>query len=197
MGKLGCNLPDTREETGPGTDAGVSGSCDVTGSDVRGPFHIDGAPSRTTLAGTDEPGETMVIEGTLYGPDCETPLAGVMLDVWQADADGDYHGANDDYRLRGQMTTDAQGTYRFETIYPGHYPLGASMRPAHIHFTAIKPGYTPLTTQLYFSGDPYLSPNDPCGTGCNSGDPTLIIDLDESHPDADWHGRFDIILAEA
>ncbi|MFP4599856.1 MAG: hypothetical protein ACLFVJ_16480 [Persicimonas sp.] len=183
-----------------GSDAGVDARdaedpvCEPTGSDVEGPFHEPGAPERTVLADADEAGERLVIEGTVYGPDCTTPVDGALLDVWHADADGNYHDAEADYRLRGQMMSDTDGTYRFETIRPGHYPLGNSMRPAHIHFTITKPGYAPLTTQLYFAGDPYLSPNDPCGNGCNSGDPTLIIDLEDGPGDIDARGTFDIVL---
>ncbi len=183
-----------------GADTGVDAQdaenavCEPTGSDVEGPFHEPGAPERTVLADADEPGERLVIEGTVYGPDCSTPVEGALLDVWHADTDGNYHDAGADYRLRGQMMSDADGSYRFETIRPGHYPLGNSMRPAHIHFTITKPGYAPLTTQLYFAGDPYLSPNDPCGSGCNSGDPTLIIDLEAGQGDIDSRATFDIVL---
>lgn len=202
---LGCSSPsqagngesDAGHDTYESGDGGLDGEiCELTGSDVRGPFYEPGAPQRTVLAGAEEPGERMIIEGTVYGPDCETPVVGALLDIWQADQEGDYHGAGQDYRLRGQMLTDEEGRYQFETIRPGHYPLGGSMRPAHIHYTVTAPGYRSLTTQLYFSGDPYLSPNDPCGTGCNSGDETLIIDLEERQQGSPWQGTFDIILAQ-
>ena len=196
LGNLGCSASLTPNADPSSPEPGAS--CQLTGSDVRGPFHIDGAPQRTQLASPDEPGEPLLIEGTVYGPDCQTPVAGALLDIWHADAEGDYHGADQDYRLRGQLLTDDQGRYRFETIHPGHYPLGASMRPAHIHFTITRPGFRPLTTQLYFAGDPYLSPNDPCGRTCNSADPTLIIDL-QPPQDANqsWSGTFDIVLDRA
>jgi protocatechuate 3,4-dioxygenase beta subunit len=189
-------------DTGGGADAVAdadaadsgSASCEATGSDVEGPFHVEGAPERTVLAGPEEPGNRLLIEGTVYGPDCGDGLAGVLLDVWHADADGNYHDAADDYRLRGQMMTDADGRYSFETIIPGRYPLGGSTRPAHIHFMVSKPGFAPLTTQLYFAGDPFLKPNDPCGSGCNSGDPTLIIDLADRTDGEGAQGVFDIIL---
>lgn len=167
-------------------------ACTVTGADIKGPFHQPGAPARTILAGPQESGQRIVIEGRIYGPDCASPVAQALLDVWHADANGDYHNGTE-YRLRAQMTTDADGFYRFETIRPGHYPLGNSMRPAHIHFTISKPGYVPVTTQLYFADDPYLKPNDPCGT-CNSGDPTLVIALTAGAEHA--LGVFDIILGK-
>lgn len=183
-------------DAGDGRDApdADEATCEPTGSDVEGPFHQEGAPERTVLADANEPGERLVITGTVYESDCATPVADAMLDVWHADADGDYHGADEDYRLRGQMKTDANGEYRFETIRPGRYPEAGSLRPEHIHFIVSKPGFAPLTTQLYFAGDPYLAPNDPCSSVCNSGDPTLIIDLEEAQDNVDWQGTFDIVL---
>lgn len=201
LGNIGCGggLANNAEENAEGgATSPAPTSCDLTGSDVRGPFHLDGAPQRTRLASPDEPGESLVIAGTVYGPDCETPVAGALLDIWHADTEGDYHNADADWRLRGQVMTDQEGRYSFETILPGHYPLGASMRPAHIHFTITNPGYEPLTTQLYFKGDPYLAPNDPCGRNCNSGDPTLIIELEEAQEAGEpLRGTFDIVLSRS
>ncbi len=185
--------PDAPGDAAGDVDAS-SQTCEPTGSDVEGPFHLDGAPERTVLADAGEPGERIVIEGTVYGPDCRTPVAAANLDVWHADHEGNYHDDTTEYRLRGQIQTDAQGRYRFESIKPGRYPLGGSTRPAHIHFIVTKPGFAPLTTQLYFADDPFLSPNDPCGSGCNSGDPTLIIDLEPGQDGIDHRGTFDIVL---
>jgi catechol 1,2-dioxygenase len=182
-----------------GADAGIDGEgtlCMPTGKDVRGPFHARGAPERNVLADEGEPGERLVIEGTVMNEDCE-PLAGVLLDVWHADHQGQYHEAGTEYRLRGQMLTDPRGMFRFETIRPGNYPLSGSMRPAHIHFMVSKPGWSALTTQLYFAGDRYLAPNDPCGRTCNSGDPTQIIALERVKETAPWEGTFDIVLTRA
>ena len=172
--------------------------CPSTGSDILGPFHREGAPKRTMIAGHSEPGRRLMITGRVLKPDCQTPVSGAVLDIWHADANGKYDHDSAHYRLRAQVTTDAVGRYHFETIQPGHYPLGDSMRPAHIHFNVSYPGYRPLTTQLYFKDDPYLKPKDPC-EGCNSGDPTLIIelvsDVDADKPTA--RGVFDIVLRRA
>ena len=76
-------------------------------------------------------------------------------------------------------------------------PSPYAWRPAHIHFTVSAPGLTPVTTQLYFADDPYLAPNDACGT-CNSGDPTQIIPMNEETNEAGESvqvGWFDIVLA--
>lgn len=167
--------------------------CPLTQGDEEGPYYIPGAPLRRTLAGPKEPGDRIVIRGTVLGPDCRIPLAGALLDVWQADAAGRYHGENEEYRLRGQVRTDRQGRYEFETVRPGNYDLGDGLRPAHIHFTVTHPAHRPVTTQLYFRGDPHLAPNDPCGRGCNSDDPDRIVDL--APEKGVLAARFDVKLA--
>ena len=130
----------------------------------------------------------------MYGPDCETPLADAIVDVWHADADGNYHAAGVQYRLRGQMRTDAQGRYAFESIRPGHY----SGRPRHYHFNVSAAGHVPLTTQLYFVGDPNLGDNDTCQRPtCNSHDPTRIVAFETAPGPGDstqYNGTFDITL---
>ena len=173
----------------------VGEQCAPTGPDVQGPFYLPGAPRRTALAGPDEPGDPIVIRGTVLGPDCKTPLSGALLDVWQADAEGRYHDDREAYRLRGQLLTDAKGRYVFDSIVPGRYKLDGSFRPAHIHFTVASPRHETLTTQLYFKGDPYLAPNDACGSECRSDDPGRIIALEkETDGRARFSGRFDIAL---
>lgn len=136
----------------PGSDTGTS-ACPPTSSDVLGPYYRAGAPSRMTIASATEPGERLWLDGVVTGPDC-APLAGVVLDIWQADRDGVYYepNAGEPYRLRGKLASAADGTWQLDTIRPGNYMLGAnSWRPAHLH-------------------------NDGC-TSCGSDDPARIIRL--------------------
>jgi len=166
-----------------GREARADGACSPTESDFKGPMYLAGAPRRTALAGPKEPGERLRIRGTVFGPDCSSPLPRTLLDVWQADARGEYHWKDQDYRLRGQILTNERGEYELETIKPGGY----GGRPAHIHFTVSAPGHAPLTTQLYFKGDPRLD-HDVCGAACNSDDPHRIVEL------ANGRGTFDVVL---
>ena len=153
----------------PDTTAQV---CMPTASDALGPFHLQGAPFRLVLASPTEPGDRVIMSGTVRGPDCKTPLSGAIVDVWHADASGQYHSDTKTYRLRAQIKTDASGRYQFESIYPGHY----DKRPRHYHFIFTMPGHAPLTTQCYFKGDPYLGPNDSCPKPtCDSSDPARVL----------------------
>jgi catechol 1,2-dioxygenase len=167
-----------------GREARADEACAPTESDFKGPMYLAGAPRRTVLAGPKEPGERLRIRGTVFGPDCSTPLPRTLLDVWQADAHGEYHWKDEDYRLRGQILTNERGEYELETIKPAGY----GGRPAHIHFTISAPGHAPLTTQLYFKGDSRLD-HDVCGAACNSDDPHRIIEL------AKGRGTFDVVLS--
>ncbi|HUF50762.1 MAG TPA: hypothetical protein VMN60_08015 [Longimicrobiales bacterium] len=87
------------------------------------------------------------------------PLAGVVVDLWQCDAEGRYSDVRDtqgrfDTRgqqfLRGFQTTTAEGVARFRTIYPGWY----AGRTPHLHFKIrlIDGARTTheFTSQLYF-----------------------------------------------
>jgi len=86
-----------------------------------------------------------------------TPLAGVLVDVWHCDADGIYSDVRDPSFdttgkkfLRGSQRTDAAGTARFTTIYPGWY----HGRTVHIHFKLRGPATDgrsfDFTSQLFF-----------------------------------------------
>jgi catechol 1,2-dioxygenase len=152
-----------------------------TGSDALGPYFEAGSPRRTTrIADAEEPGVRLSLEGRVLAPHGHAVLAGYSLDLWQADVNGKYYSASDDYRLRGKITTDRLGRYRFETVLPGRYADDDGIRPAHLHVSFLSPGGNIiLTTQLYFAGDPFLGDADyaTCARSCNSSDPNRILTL--------------------
>ncbi|MBM3357269.1 MAG: intradiol ring-cleavage dioxygenase [Betaproteobacteria bacterium] len=127
--------------------------CRVTPRDALGPFYIKGAPSQPELCASGSGGtQKLAVSGRVLGmPDC-TPLAGALVEVWQADARGDYTqvGARQDdpgCLLRASLKTGADGRYTFRTVMPGEYPG----RPRHIHYRVSAKGYATLVTQLYFA----------------------------------------------
>jgi len=79
--------------------------------------------------------------------DCE-PVAGALLDFWQANDAGEYD--NEGYTLRGHQFAANDGTFRLETILPGLYPG----RTRHIHVKVQAANRPVLTTQVYFPGEP-------------------------------------------
>jgi protocatechuate 3,4-dioxygenase beta subunit len=174
----------------------LQAQCVPTTSDLEGPYYLPNAPNRTELASLSEPGQRLIIRGKVSAADCKTAIGGVLLDLWQADASGQYHNEDQNYKLRGQMRTDKNGVYEFASIVPGRYRQGDGFRPAHIHFVVSHPHFKELTTQLYFEGDPYLSPYDSCRQACGSDDPDRIIKLVPVRKQSkSWlEGRFDIVL---
>ena len=193
--------------------------CDLTTLDIVGPFYIPDSPSRTVLASPEEPGVRLFISGTIFANDCETPVEGTIIEVWHANDDGCYsinqecdtgNPDNDEFNLRGQMVSDSQGEYGFETIKPGWYMVGDNQfRPSHIHLKYTTSDGTTLITQLYFEGDPYI-PDDPWASSPEAehriipleetaeglvGEFNLFLDSNPGEVQVDLNGNLPMILA--
>jgi len=136
----------------------TAGACASTPDNILGPFYKDGAPLQHDLARGVQVTQPLEVRGRVVSCDCQTPLAGATVDVWQADEDGAYD--NDGFLLRGRVQTDSEGNYQYTSLLPGAYLNGAQYRPKHIHYKVTHPGARTLVTQLYFEGDPYI-PADP------------------------------------
>ena len=129
--------------------------CRPTPRDQLGPFYSKNAPEQTELCTSGSGGkERLIVTGRVLGADCK-PLAGALVEVWHADASGDYsqftRGKKDDPAclLRASLKTDAEGRYQFTSIVPAEYPG----RPRHIHYRVSHATHATLVTQLYFTGD--------------------------------------------
>ena len=114
---------------------------------------------RTTICSDKEPGEPLIVSGTIYAPDGRTPMEGITLSVYQTDATGVYTtrgGNNRNTRLHGSMRTNAEGKYEFRTIKPGAYP--GFTNPAHIHAYVSGPAYPEYWIDEYiFDDDRFVS----------------------------------------
>jgi catechol 1,2-dioxygenase len=159
---------------------GRAGECKITQSDILGPMYNYGAPFQAKLVGDSEPGERLMLGGTVYGEDCRTPLPFTFLEIWQADdagmydkkQPGNFAEPSPPFHLRGILMANEQGRYEIETIVPGSYPippgvpglehLGGLTRAKHIHIKVMPALHVALTTQLYFKGDQHLA-TDPWG----------------------------------
>ena len=118
-----------------------------THEQIEGPYFKPNSPLRTSLVTAGTPGTPLTVSGYVFGRSCQ-PIAGVLLDFWQADTNGAYDMSG--YAFRGHQFTDQSGAFTLTTIVPGLYPG----RTRHIHVKAQAPGSSILTTQLYFPGEP-------------------------------------------
>jgi protocatechuate 3,4-dioxygenase beta subunit len=119
---------------------------EATLAQTEGPYFRPSSPERVELLEAGMAGQQIELVGIVLTRGCK-PLAGALLDFWQADDKGRYD--NSGFRLRGHQFTDAEGRYRLRSIVPGLYPG----RTRHIHVKVQPRGGRILTTQLYFPGE--------------------------------------------
>ncbi len=119
---------------------------DVTPAQTEGPYFKPSSPEKANLYADVNSGTRLFLTGSVLTTSCQ-PVGRALIDVWQADASGQYD--NQTYKLRGHVFTDSQGRYRMETVVPGLYPG----RTRHIHVKVQAPNGPILTTQLYFPGE--------------------------------------------
>jgi len=142
-------------------------------SDLNNPVYpwwpVGDADSDLTQQHAGEPqGQRIIVAGRVVDEDAR-PVAGALIEVWQANAAGRYRHANDQHPApidpnftgAGRTIIDADGRYSFTTIKPGAYPWrnhDNSWRPAHIHFSLFGTSFlTRLVTQMYFPDDPLFA----------------------------------------
>jgi protocatechuate 3,4-dioxygenase beta subunit len=177
-----------------------------TTPNLSGPYYKAGAPRRSDgnlVERRRSDGEVpLTVSGQVLDAATNQPVAGAMLDIWQADGQGVYDETG--YDLRGLVETDAAGRYTFQTLFPEGYEIPAkgpttellhaigqqNWRPAHIHLRVYIGDRTALQTQFFLAGADFLD--------CDPVDAVrddLIID---HRATADGRGReatFDIRLA--
>lgn len=110
---------------------------------TEGPFFKPRSPDRSDLREADLKGTPIELAGLVLTRSCR-PVPGALVDLWHADADGNYDEKGD--RCRGHQFTGTDGRYIFRTIVPAFYPG----RTRHFHVKVQAPRHPVLTTQLYF-----------------------------------------------
>ena len=173
---------DRRRAGGAGETLAATPACGdapVTQPQTEGPFFKPRSPQRNALRDAGVAGTRLDLAGRVLTRACR-PVAGALLDFWQADASGAYD--NTGFRLRGHQFADAEGRFRLATIVPGEYPG----RTPHIHVKIQPPGGRILTTQLYF---PHMARNARDGLYRPELEMALADDGDG------FAGRFTFVLA--
>lgn len=153
-------------------------------SQTAGPYvHIGCTPNFTGIHGVYEKdlgsgplynekarGERITVRGRIIDGS-GTPLKDVLVEIWQADADGYYNSPSETRgtadpefagwgRCPGDMTS---GEFVFKTIKPGRVPFkdGRLMAP-HITFWVVARGINiGLHTRMYFSDEEAANAEDP------------------------------------
>jgi len=175
---------------------------DGTETSVEGPFYAPNAPLMKSPCvlphRASEPGDVLLLSGVVRSTDSEA-LGGAMLDMWQSDAQGAYSHFNipEDrapWNLRARVIADENGRFEVQTWVPSPYqvpkdgPTGALLRgigrhawrPAHLHLRITHDSCETLTTQLFFTGDPWID-SDVVGAVKQS----LIVTLNKHQDPAD------------
>ena len=132
-------------------------ACVVSPVETEGPFPLKTPEKfvRSNIIG-DRVGVSLevVIKIENVSQECQ-PLAGMFVDIWHCDAQGNYSeykrqlagDFSDQHFLRGRQVTDETGSVSFQSIYPGWYPG----RAPHIHIAVLNnKGESVLITQMAF-----------------------------------------------
>ncbi|OIJ66449.1 dioxygenase [Streptomyces mangrovisoli] len=198
-------------------DTGCGAATEAT---VVGPFFLADSPE--VPFGGDvsggAPGEPCWVEGTVTDT-AGVPLAGALVEVWEADADGRYDVQYADGRVaaRGRLRTDARGRYAFWGLTPVPYPIphdgpvgrllaatGRSpMRASHLHFRVGHPECRTLVTHIFVDGDELLGSDAVFGVQDSLvkefvRQPAGTPGPDGRRLDGSWSKvRFDVVLAPA
>ncbi len=136
-----------------------------TPSETEGPFYPikdqnDKDADLTQIDGYSSAahGQHIIVRGQVLNV-AGNPVGNVLLDIWQADANGRYRHPRDpnptklDESFQGwaMIKSNENGFFRFKTVFPGAYPANRTwIRPPHIHLKVSRQNYRTLTTQMYF-----------------------------------------------
>src|SRR5207247_8587816 len=122
-------------------------TCLLTPEMTEGTYDISDEANRRDVT-EGRPGVPLQLDLTVVDATTCTPIPGAVVEIWHADAGGNYSGfgssASNRTFLRGAQTSGADGKVTFETIYPGWY----QGRATHIHLKVHVNGAT-QTTQLF------------------------------------------------
>ena len=124
--------------------------CVLTPELTAGPYYIAGEKVRRDIR-EGHPGTRLTLRLRVLDASSCKPIKGAAVDIWHADAAGNYSGfgagAASRTFLRGIQKTDANGLALYTTIYPGWY----QGRAVHIHVKVHAGGRVVHTGQFFFN----------------------------------------------
>src|SRR3954465_3802883 len=124
--------------------------CVLTPELTEGPYYIAGEKLRRDVR-DGHPGALLTLRLTILNASTCKPIKNAAVDIWHADAAGNYSGfgagASSRTFMRGIQKTDASGVAHFTTVYPGWY----QGRAVHIHVKVHVGGAVVHTGQLFFN----------------------------------------------
>ena len=148
---LGGSALASSEEAEGGNKAVETGavSCVLTPELTEGPYYIAGEKVRRDIR-EGHAGTLLTLHLRVLNVASCSPIKGAAVDIWHADAAGNYSGFGSDTSsrtfMRGIQRTDATGLATFLTVYPGWY----QGRTVHIHVKVHVGGRVVHTGQLFF-----------------------------------------------
>ncbi len=169
-----------------------------TASQTAGPYvHIGLAPGAAgfdiyrrelgwDIAGPNAQGERIRVEG-LVMDGTGSPVKDVLIEVWQANADGHYAHpegrgqVEDGFRGWGRVITDFDtGQWGFDTVKPGLVPgRNGAVQAPHLNLWIVARGINiGLNTRVYFDDE----------ADANAADPVLNM--------IEWHNRRPTLIAK-
>ena len=161
-----------------------------TPSQTVGPYlHLGLTDSQSTslVAGDGAKGERLWL--TFRVRDGEgVPVPDAMIELWQADSEGNYNAATDAaFRGFGRLATADDGSCTFETIKPGRVPgSDNTLQAPHINVSILGRGILKrLSTRVYFAGEP-ANATDPVLTLVPEARRTTLLAQPDSSRNAGW-----------
>jgi protocatechuate 3,4-dioxygenase beta subunit len=128
--------------------ASAESSCELTPEQTEGPYYLEDALVRRNVT-EGRPGAPLWLTLRVTDASACAPISGAVVEIWHADANGNYSGYNGfegQTFMRGQQVVGDAGVATFRTVYPGWY----TGRTVHIHVKVHVGGNTAHTGQLYF-----------------------------------------------
>ncbi|MEU9454529.1 catechol 1,2-dioxygenase [Streptomyces sp. NPDC048277] len=178
---------------------------------IEGPYYAPGAPTLPSVATLpmreNEPGTRLLFQGQVTDVS-GAPVAGAVLEMWQADDAGFYAQfapGIPEWNLRGSVVADAEGRFAVTTVQPAPYQIPTdgscgrliaaagwhAWRPAHLHVKVSAPGHESVTTQLYFKDGEHIEDD-----VASAVKPELILDPKQV-ADGRNEVTYDFVLAPA